>query len=142
MMLKIIKLNNASTDMFFLERCVLLTYASSTSCKSLLSFSIVYLFVFLFVSQMNLAIGFTRYLFHFFKNHISHLTCVTDPPFCFTFRLTMDILKSFAHPEELLALFRFKLGGCDAVIPKYDYVSTQDIELQIPLLHTLNTLVI
>ncbi|KAK3764574.1 hypothetical protein RRG08_066438 [Elysia crispata] len=33
----------------------------------------------------------------------------------------MDILKSFAHPEELLALFRFKLGGCDAVIPKYDY---------------------
>ncbi|GFR96200.1 squalene synthase-like [Elysia marginata] len=33
----------------------------------------------------------------------------------------MDILKSFGHPEELLALFRFKFGGCDAVIPKYDY---------------------
>ncbi|GFO37516.1 squalene synthase-like [Plakobranchus ocellatus] len=35
----------------------------------------------------------------------------------------MDILKSFAHPEELVALFRYKFGGCDAVIPKYDYGS-------------------
>lgn len=35
----------------------------------------------------------------------------------------MDILKSLGHPEEILNLFRFKMGGCTAVMPKLDYVS-------------------
>ena len=35
----------------------------------------------------------------------------------------MDILKSLGHPEELLNLFKFKMGGCRAVMPKLDYVS-------------------
>ncbi|XP_076457035.1 squalene synthase-like isoform X2 [Babylonia areolata] len=32
----------------------------------------------------------------------------------------MDILKSFAHPDEVYALLRFKFGGCEAVMPKCD----------------------
>lgn len=35
----------------------------------------------------------------------------------------MDILKSLGHPEELFNLFKFKMGGCRAVMPKLDYVS-------------------
>lgn len=35
----------------------------------------------------------------------------------------MDILKSLGHPEEILNLFKFKMGGCTAVMPKLDYVS-------------------
>ncbi|KAK7092172.1 squalene synthase-like [Littorina saxatilis] len=30
----------------------------------------------------------------------------------------MDILKSFRHPDEIYALLRFKLGGCEAVMPR------------------------
>lgn len=36
----------------------------------------------------------------------------------FRFEDKMDILKSFAHPDEVYALLRFKLGGCEAVLPK------------------------
>lgn len=35
----------------------------------------------------------------------------------------MDILKSLGHPEEIINLFKFKMGGCSAVMPKLDYVS-------------------
>lgn len=35
----------------------------------------------------------------------------------------MDILKSLGHPEEIINLFKFKMGGCRAVMPKLDYVS-------------------
>lgn len=35
----------------------------------------------------------------------------------------MDILKSLGHPEEIFNLFKFKMGGCRAVMPKLDYVS-------------------
>ncbi|XP_063298099.1 squalene synthase-like isoform X2 [Pelobates fuscus] len=30
----------------------------------------------------------------------------------------MDILRSLGHPEEIYNLFRFKMGGCRAVMPK------------------------
>ncbi|CAG5928064.1 unnamed protein product [Menidia menidia] len=33
----------------------------------------------------------------------------------------MDILKSLGHPEEIFNLFKFKMGGCRAVMPKLDY---------------------
>lgn len=35
----------------------------------------------------------------------------------------MDILKSLGHPEEIFNLFKFKMGGCRAVMPKLNYVS-------------------
>ena len=35
----------------------------------------------------------------------------------------MDILKSFAHPDEVYALFRYKFGGCEAVMPKSNQVN-------------------
>ncbi|XP_037541781.1 squalene synthase isoform X2 [Nematolebias whitei] len=35
----------------------------------------------------------------------------------------MDILKSLGHPEEIFNLFKFKMGGCRAVMPKLDYES-------------------
>lgn len=35
----------------------------------------------------------------------------------------MDILKSLGHPEELINLFKFKIGGCRTIMPKLDYVS-------------------
>ncbi|TRY86758.1 hypothetical protein DNTS_004240 [Danionella cerebrum] len=35
----------------------------------------------------------------------------------------MDILKSLGHPEEIYNLFKYKLGGCRAVMPKLDYSS-------------------
>uniref|UniRef100_A0A0B7A0C6 Squalene synthase n=1 Tax=Arion vulgaris TaxID=1028688 RepID=A0A0B7A0C6_9EUPU len=35
----------------------------------------------------------------------------------------MDLLKSFAYPEELLALLRFKFGGCEVVMPKCDFTT-------------------
>ncbi|KAM4712562.1 LOW QUALITY PROTEIN: squalene synthase [Anableps anableps] len=38
----------------------------------------------------------------------------------------MDILKSLGHPEEILNLFKFKMGGCRAVMPKLDYESMSD----------------
>ncbi|CAL9692402.1 unnamed protein product [Knipowitschia caucasica] len=38
----------------------------------------------------------------------------------------MDVLKSLGHPEELLNLFKFKMGGCSAVMPKLDYESMSD----------------
>ncbi|XP_033846415.1 squalene synthase isoform X2 [Periophthalmus magnuspinnatus] len=38
----------------------------------------------------------------------------------------MDILKSLGHPEELLNLFKFKMGGCRAVMPKLDYESMSE----------------
>lgn len=39
----------------------------------------------------------------------------------------MDILKSLGHPEEILNLFKFKMGGCTAVMPKLDYVSKSTV---------------
>ncbi|XP_074541794.1 squalene synthase isoform X2 [Halichoeres trimaculatus] len=38
----------------------------------------------------------------------------------------MDIVKSLGHPEEILNLFRFKMGGCSAVMPKLDYESMSE----------------
>uniref|UniRef100_A0A3B4WM69 Squalene synthase n=1 Tax=Seriola lalandi dorsalis TaxID=1841481 RepID=A0A3B4WM69_SERLL len=38
----------------------------------------------------------------------------------------MDILKSLGHPEELFNLFKFKMGGCRAVMPKLDYESMSE----------------
>uniref|UniRef100_H3AG59 Squalene synthase n=1 Tax=Latimeria chalumnae TaxID=7897 RepID=H3AG59_LATCH len=38
----------------------------------------------------------------------------------------MDMLKSLGHPEEMYNLFKFKLGGCRAVLPKLDYDSMSD----------------
>ena len=35
----------------------------------------------------------------------------------------MDVLRSLGHPEEILNLFKFKMGGCSSVMPKLDYVS-------------------
>jgi len=35
----------------------------------------------------------------------------------------MDILKSLGHPEEIINLFKYKIGGCRSVMPKLDYVS-------------------
>ncbi|XP_005095010.1 squalene synthase [Aplysia californica] len=35
----------------------------------------------------------------------------------------MDLLKSFSHPEEVMALLRFKFGGCEVVMPKCDFNS-------------------
>ena len=35
-----------------------------------------------------------------------------------------DIVKSLGHPEEILNLLKFKMGGCRAVMAKLDYVST------------------
>lgn len=35
----------------------------------------------------------------------------------------MDILKSFRHPDEIYALLRFKLGGCEAVMPRNNQVT-------------------
>ncbi|ESP03225.1 hypothetical protein LOTGIDRAFT_56072, partial [Lottia gigantea] len=32
----------------------------------------------------------------------------------------MEFLKSFAHPDEVMALVKFKMGGCEAVMPKTD----------------------
>ncbi|CAL8313128.1 unnamed protein product [Lota lota] len=32
----------------------------------------------------------------------------------------MDIVKSLGHPEEIMNLFKFKMGGCRAVMPKLD----------------------
>ncbi|KAH9492738.1 Farnesyl-diphosphate farnesyltransferase [Bulinus truncatus] len=33
----------------------------------------------------------------------------------------MDLLKSFKHPEEVMALLKFKLGGSEVVMPKCDF---------------------
>ncbi|KAL7888734.1 hypothetical protein AOLI_G00037080 [Acnodon oligacanthus] len=38
----------------------------------------------------------------------------------------MDILKSLGHPEEIYNLFKFKMGGCRAVMPKLDYESMSE----------------
>ncbi|XP_028997358.1 squalene synthase isoform X2 [Betta splendens] len=38
----------------------------------------------------------------------------------------MDILKSLGHPEEIFNLFKFKMGGCRAVMPKLDYESMRE----------------
>ncbi|CAL8316078.1 unnamed protein product [Merluccius merluccius] len=38
----------------------------------------------------------------------------------------MDILKSLGHPEEIINLLRFKMGGCRAVMPKLDYGAMGD----------------
>ena len=35
----------------------------------------------------------------------------------------MDVLKSIAYPDELMAIVKFKLGGCNTVQPKHDLVS-------------------
>ncbi|KAG1941823.1 squalene synthase [Pimephales promelas] len=35
----------------------------------------------------------------------------------------MDILKSLGHPEEIINLFKYKIGGCRSVMPKLDYDS-------------------
>ena len=35
----------------------------------------------------------------------------------------MDFLKSFTHPDEIVALVRFKLGACESVVPKCNFVS-------------------
>ncbi|KAI8764680.1 squalene synthase [Biomphalaria glabrata] len=35
----------------------------------------------------------------------------------------MDLLKSFSHPEEVMALLKFKLGGSEVVMPKCDFNS-------------------
>ena len=37
--------------------------------------------------------------------------------------MMMDVLKSAAHPWELIALIKVKLGRCEALVPKHDYVS-------------------
>lgn len=36
----------------------------------------------------------------------------------------MDIVKSLAHPDEVYALLRFRLGGCEAVMPKHNKTET------------------
>ena len=36
----------------------------------------------------------------------------------------MDLFKSLSHPDEVYALLKFKIGGCEATIPKLDYVSS------------------
>ncbi|XP_052450946.1 squalene synthase-like isoform X2 [Carassius gibelio] len=38
----------------------------------------------------------------------------------------MDILKSLGHPEEIINLFKYKLGGCRSVMPKLDYDSMSE----------------
>ncbi|XP_053314614.1 squalene synthase-like isoform X2 [Spea bombifrons] len=38
----------------------------------------------------------------------------------------MDFLRSLGHPEEIYNLFRFKMGGCRAVMPKLDRDSMSD----------------
>ncbi|XP_063298102.1 squalene synthase-like [Pelobates fuscus] len=38
----------------------------------------------------------------------------------------MDILHSLGHPEEIYNLFRFKMGGCRAVMPKLDWSSMSE----------------
>ena len=38
-----------------------------------------------------------------------------------------DIVKSLGHPEEILNLLKFKMGGCRAVMAKLDYVSSLPI---------------
>ncbi|XP_059368006.1 squalene synthase-like isoform X2 [Carassius carassius] len=38
----------------------------------------------------------------------------------------MDILKSLGHPEEIINLFKYKLGGCSSVMPKLDYDSMSE----------------
>ena len=35
----------------------------------------------------------------------------------------MEILKSLGHPDEVLALMKFKIGGCDSISPKDKDVS-------------------
>lgn len=35
----------------------------------------------------------------------------------------MGLLACLAHPEEVVALLKFKLGGCETVMPKCDFVS-------------------
>ncbi|XP_059354100.1 squalene synthase isoform X2 [Carassius carassius] len=35
----------------------------------------------------------------------------------------MEILKSLGHPEEIINLFKYKIGGCRSVMPKLDYNS-------------------
>uniref|UniRef100_A0A673GF58 Uncharacterized protein n=1 Tax=Sinocyclocheilus rhinocerous TaxID=307959 RepID=A0A673GF58_9TELE len=35
----------------------------------------------------------------------------------------MDILKSLGHPEEIINLFKYKIGGFRSVMPTLDYVS-------------------
>ena len=37
----------------------------------------------------------------------------------------MGLLSSLAHPEEVVALLKFKFGGCETVMPKCDFVSIQ-----------------
>ncbi|XP_018121501.1 squalene synthase isoform X2 [Xenopus laevis] len=38
----------------------------------------------------------------------------------------MDILRSLGHPEEIYNLFKFKMGGCRAVLPTLDPDSMSD----------------
>ncbi|XP_016319422.1 squalene synthase-like [Sinocyclocheilus anshuiensis] len=38
----------------------------------------------------------------------------------------MDILKSLGHPEEIINLFKYKIGGCRSVMPKLDYDSMSE----------------
>uniref|UniRef100_A0A8B9HC01 Squalene synthase n=1 Tax=Astyanax mexicanus TaxID=7994 RepID=A0A8B9HC01_ASTMX len=38
----------------------------------------------------------------------------------------MDILKSLGHPEEIINLFKYKMGGCRTVMPKLDYESMSE----------------
>ena len=41
----------------------------------------------------------------------------------------MEIVRSIKHPEEVLALLKFKLGGCQSIMPKCDMVSWFDHSL-------------
>ncbi|XP_051730260.1 squalene synthase-like isoform X2 [Ctenopharyngodon idella] len=38
----------------------------------------------------------------------------------------MDILKSLGHPEEIINLFKYKIGRCRSVMPKLDYDSMSE----------------
>ncbi|XP_052391274.1 squalene synthase isoform X2 [Carassius gibelio] len=38
----------------------------------------------------------------------------------------MDFLKSLGHPEEIINLFKYKIGGCRSVMPKLDYDSMSE----------------
>ena len=35
----------------------------------------------------------------------------------------MDLFKSITHPDEIKALFKYKVYGSQATIPKLNYVS-------------------
>ncbi|XP_050389629.1 squalene synthase isoform X1 [Patella vulgata] len=50
----------------------------------------------------------------------------------------MEFVKSFAHPDEVMALVKFKMGGCQAVMPKCD-TKTMSETLKKCYVHLTNT---